>query len=137
MAHFVEINALHEVIRTLVLDDKDTQDKDGNEVESIGIKYLNRAFGGTWLKTSYNTFKGVHRLGGTPFRKNYAGPGMTYDQTRDAFIAMKPYPSWVLDEDTCHWKAPVAIPDASKQYDWNEDTQAWVEWENPGEASAA
>ena len=127
MAHFVEIDALHTVIRRIVLDDKDTQDKDGNEVESIGAKYLHDGFGGTWLKTSYNTHGNVHSLGGTPFRKNDAGIGMTYDQTRDAFIHLKPFPSWTLNEETCLWEAPTAMPDDGKNYTWNEGTTSWDE----------
>ena len=127
MAHFVEINALHEVIGGVVLDNKDTQDSSGNEVESIGAKYLHDSFGGTWLRTSYNTSGGVHSLGGTPFRKNYAGKGYTYDQTKDAFISPKPYPSWVLNGDTCQWNAPTARPDDGKEYSWNENTKAWDE----------
>ena len=82
---------------------------------------------GEWIQTSYNTHGGVHTLGGTPLRKNYAGIGFTYDRTRDAFIPPKPFASWVLNEDTCLWSAPVATPDDGKQYEWNEDTQAWVE----------
>ena len=82
---------------------------------------------GAWIQTSYNTHGGVHTLGGTPLRKNYAGIGYTYDAQRDAFIPPKPYASWVLNEDTCLWDAPVAMPDDGKQYQWNEDTQAWVE----------
>ena len=82
---------------------------------------------GEWIQTSYNTHGGVHTLGGTPLRKNYAGIGFTYDRTRDAFIPPKPFASWVLNEDTCLWSAPVAMPDDGKQYEWNEDTQAWVE----------
>ena len=126
MAHFVEINILHEVIKGVVLDDKDTQDKNGNEVESIGAKYLYNIFGGTWLRTSYNTSGGVHKLMGTPFRKNYAGIGCTYDQTRDAFIPPKPYPSWTLNESTCKWDPPTPYPDDGQSYLWNEGTQAWV-----------
>ncbi len=127
MAHFAEIDALQRVIRVLVVEDIDTQNKDGNEVDSIGMKYLNKAFGGTWLKTSYNTIGNVHRLGGTPFRKNYAGTGFTYDLTKDAFIPPKPYASWTLVEATCQWTAPVARPADGKQYDWNEATTNWVE----------
>jgi hypothetical protein len=82
---------------------------------------------GQWIQTSYNTHGGVHTLGGTPLRKNYAGIGYTYDTQRDAFIPPKPFASWVLNEDTCLWDAPVAMPDDGKQYQWNEDTQAWVE----------
>ena len=82
---------------------------------------------GQWIQTSYNTHGGVHTLGGTPLRKNYAGIGYTYDSQRDAFIPPKPFASWVLNEDTCLWDAPVAMPDDGKVYTWNEDTQAWVE----------
>ena len=84
-----------------------------------------------WVQTSYNTSGGEHRLGGTPLRKNYAGIGYTYDSQRDAFIPPKPYNSWVLDENTCLWAAPVAAPDDGKLYNWNEDTGAWVEVELP------
>jgi hypothetical protein len=78
-------------------------------------------------RTSYNTYGGVHTLGGTPLRKNYAGIGYTYDSQRDAFIPPKPYASWVLNEDTCLWGAPVAMPTDGKRYGWNEATTAWVE----------
>lgn len=106
MAHFAEIDALHKVTQVVVLDDKDTQASNGNEEESIGAKYLRDAFGGTWLRTSYNTQMNVHKLGGTPFRKNYAGIGFTYDVERDAFISMKPESDWVLNETTCVWEDP-------------------------------
>ena len=129
MAHFVEIDASNIVIRGVVLDDKDTQNENGDEVESLGAKYLSDGFGGTWKRTSYNTFGGVHSLGGTPFRKNYAGIGFTYDETRDAFYEPKPYDSWTLNEDTCQWESPEAYPDDGKRYEWNEDTQAWDEIE--------
>jgi hypothetical protein len=128
MAHFAELDVLKKVIRVLVLDDKDTQDKNGNEVESVGAKYLNNGFGGTWVRTSYNTQGGVHTLGGTPFRKNHAGIGFTYDETRDAFIPPQPFNSWTLNEDTCHWEAPVACPDDDKYYEWNEETTSWDEF---------
>jgi hypothetical protein len=81
-------------------------------------------------RTSFNTHGGVHTLGGTPLRKNYAGIGYTYDRERDAFIPPKPFASWVLNEDTCLWDAPVPCPDDGKMYQWNEDAQAWVEVEN-------
>ena len=128
MAAFAEINVLKKVIRVLALDDKDTQDKHGNEVEAVGVKYLNKAFGGTWLRTSYNTAKNTHKLGGTPFRKNFAGIGFTYDETRDAFIPPQNYPSWTLNEDTCIWEAPVAYPADGKVYEWNELDKSWVEF---------
>ena len=127
MAHFVEINDLKKVIQAVVLDNKDTQDTDGNEVESIGAKYLHDGFGGTWVKTSYNTQGGVHKLGGTPFRKNYAGIGYTYDEAKDAFIPPQNYSSWTLNEDTCQWEAPVAYPNDDKKYLWNEETTSWDE----------
>lgn len=81
---------------------------------------------GEWIQTSYNTIGGTHTQGGTPLRKNYAGVGFTYDRDRDAFIAPQPYPSWVLNEDTCLWVAPVAFPDDGEEYQWNEDAQSWV-----------
>jgi len=89
---------------------------------------------GEWIQTSYNTHGGIHYSpetgepdDGTPLRKNYAGVGFTYDKTRDAFYAPQPYPSWVLNEDTCQWGAPVAYPDDDKMYDWDEETTSWVE----------
>jgi hypothetical protein len=78
-------------------------------------------------RTSYNTIGGVHQSGGTPFRKNYAGIGYTYDQSRDAFIAPKPFNSWILNETTCLWEAPVAMPQDGKFYEWDEDTTNWIE----------
>jgi hypothetical protein len=76
-------------------------------------------------RTSFNTIGGVHKLGGTPFRKNYAGIGYTYDETRDAFIPPKPFNSWILNEDTCLWNAPVAYPQDDNRYSWNEQTLSW------------
>jgi hypothetical protein len=81
---------------------------------------------GTWVQTSYNTQAGVHLLGGTPLRKNYAGIGYVYDADRDAFYTPSPYPSWSLDEDTCLWEAPVACPDDSLFYTWDENTLSWI-----------
>ena len=82
---------------------------------------------GTWVQTSYNTYGGQHRLGGTPLRKNYAGIGMVYDSNRDAFYAPQLYASWTFNETTCLWEPPVAYPDDGKFYNWNEDTTNWVE----------
>jgi hypothetical protein len=84
---------------------------------------------GEWIQTSYNTHGGVHTLGGTPLRKNYAGIGHTYDKQRDAFIAPKPYDSWTLNEDTCQWQAPTPMPTDGKFYVWNEETLSWVNLE--------
>jgi len=82
---------------------------------------------GEWIQTSYNTHGGEHKLGGTPLRKNYAGIGYTYDRVKDAFIPPKPFASWVLNEDTCLWSAPVAYPTDGKDYAWDEATVNWVE----------
>jgi hypothetical protein len=77
-------------------------------------------------RTSYNTIGGVHQNGGTPFRKNYAGVGYTYDPVRDAFYAPQPFESWTLNEDTCLWEAPVAYPDDENSYLWDEETLNWI-----------
>ena len=82
---------------------------------------------GQWIQTSYNTHGGVHANGGTPLRKNYAGVGYSYDATKDAFIPPQPFASWVLDEDTCLWNAPVAMPTDGKLYAWDEATTSWKE----------
>ena len=119
MAHFAKIED-GTVVQVLVIGNEDITDENGDEQESLGVALCNQLYGdATWVQTSYNN----------NFRKNYAGNGYTYDQTRDAFIAQKPYPSWVLDEDTCRWSAPVAYPDDGKPYSWDEDTTSWVEIE--------
>ena len=82
---------------------------------------------GEWIQTSYNTQGGVHLLGGTPLRKNYAGIGYTYDRTRDAFIPPQPFASWTLNEETCLWDAPTPYPTDGKVYKWDEPTTSWVE----------
>jgi len=82
-------------------------------------------------RTSYNTVGGVHQFGGTPYRKNYAGIGYRYDETLDAFIPPRPYASWVLNEDTCLWEAPVPYPEGDGMYTWNEETQSWDAVEVP------
>lgn len=79
---------------------------------------------GKWIQTSYNTIGGVHVLGGEPLRKNFAGVGYTYDSVRDAFIPPKPYNSWLLNDETCFWEAPVERPEGN--YTWDEDTLSWV-----------
>ena len=114
MAHYAKIDENNIVTKVLVIDE---------ETVNSG------AFGNplSWIQTSYNTHGGQHSLGGTPFRKNYAGIGYTFDATRDAFIAPQSLPSWILNEDTCRWKAPVARPDDGKFYSWNEETKSWVE----------
>ena len=91
---------------------------------------------GEWVQTSYNTRGGVHALGGTPLRKNYAGIGYTYDPVRDAFIPPKPFSSWLLNETTCLWESPAPMPsdaftgEPPKSYTWDEATTNWVEVTN-------
>lgn len=82
---------------------------------------------GAWIQTSYNTLGGKHTLGGTPLRGNYAGVGYTYDHANDMFYAPQPFASWVLDQTDWSWKAPVAMPEDGKRYNWDEATTAWVE----------
>ena len=82
---------------------------------------------GQWIQTSYNTHGGVHANGGTPLRKNYAGVGYSYDATKDAFIPPQPFASWTLDDATCLWNAPVAMPTDGKLYAWDEATTSWKE----------
>ena len=123
MAHFAKLDENNIVVFVTVGRDEDN----GLEAE------LSARTGDVYKQTSYNTIGGVHSLGGTPFRKNYAGLGYTYDAQRDAFIPPKPYNSWVLDENTCLWNSPVAMPsdagqgDPPKRYTWNEETVNWVE----------
>ena len=95
--------------------------------EQAGVNFLNNLYNtsDTWFQTSYNTIGGVHLLDGTPFRKNYAGIGFTYDEDKDAFIPPQPYTSWTLNETTCQWEAPVAYPDDGKRYEWNETNENW------------
>jgi hypothetical protein len=131
MAHWAEINENNVVTRVLVGDNNDPA---GDE----GYQWLIDNLGGNWVKTSYNAAGGKRRNPDTGemtnepgFRKNYAGIGFTYDSTRDAFIPPKPFNSWVLNEDTCLWEAPVAYPAFDEQnpkyYVWNEETLNWDE----------
>jgi len=123
MAHYAELDSNNVVKQVIVVSNADTSTAQGEEKESIGIAFCERLLGGTWVKTSYNG----------NIRKNYAGIGYTYDKDRDAFISPKPYASWVLDENTCRWNAPVALPsdagqgDPPKLYTWDENTVNWVE----------
>ena len=82
---------------------------------------------GQWVQTSYNTYGGKHKNGGVPLRKNYAGIGFTYDKVRDAFIPPQPFSSWILNEETCLWDAPIPMPQDDKQYAWDEPTTSWKE----------
>lgn len=114
MAHFAQLenNVVKQVI---VVSNQDILDENGQESEQKGIDFCSNLLGGTWKQTSYNA----------KIRKNYAGIGYTYDEGRDAFIPPKPFNSWLLDEDTCQWKAPVDYPTDGKRYTWNEETLAW------------
>ena len=128
MAHFAKINSDNIVVNVHVVDNSKLLGEDGIESEANGIAHLERhgaESGFSWKQTSYNTSGGTHKLGGTPFRKNYAGIGYTYDAAKDAFISSKIFPSWILNEDTCQWEAPTAKPDDGKYYYWNEDTTQW------------
>ena len=103
MAHFAKLN--NNIVTEVLVSEKDFINSG-----KVGDEFL-------WVQTSYNG----------NFRKNYASIGYTYDKTKDAFIAPKPYPSWTLVEDTCQWTSPTALPDDGKMYTWNEDTTNWVE----------
>jgi hypothetical protein len=111
MAHFAQVE--NGIVMQVIVADQDVIDSG--------------AFGSGWVQTSYNTQGGQHRLGGTPFRKNYAGIGYTYDAQRDAFIPPKPYASWTLNEDTCLWQPPTLMPIDGKMYGWDEATLSWIE----------
>jgi hypothetical protein len=121
MAHFVKLGIGNKVIQGVVVHN------DVATSEQAGIDFLNNLYktNDVWKQTSYNTYGGEHKLGGTPFRKNFAGIGFKYDQTKDAFIPPQPYTSWTLNETTCLWEAPVAYPEDGQKYSWNEETKQW------------
>ena len=121
MAHFAKIGKGRKVEKVIVISNNDAPN------EQAGADFIHNLYQekDLWKQTSYNTHGGVHKLGGTPFRKNYAGVGYTYDEDRDAFIPPKPFNSWVLNETTCQWEAPVAYPDDGERYTWNETNQTW------------
>jgi hypothetical protein len=109
MAHFAEIK--DGIVQRVIVAEQDFIDS--------GV------LSGTWVQTSYNTHAGQHPEG-RPLRKNYAGIGFVYDEVRDAFYAQQPYPSWILDEETCIWEAPVAYPSDGNRYNWDEPSLSWV-----------
>ena len=128
MATFAKIGLNSKVIEVLSVHNNELLDSNGVEQENIGIDFLTKLTGWSiWKQTSYNTIGGVHKWGGTPFRKNHAGIGYTYDEDRDAFIPPKPYNSWTLNETTCLWEAPVSYPTDNRMYTWNESTQTWIQ----------
>jgi hypothetical protein len=140
MASFAKLNN-NIVITVESVVNEVLKDSNGIEQESIGIEFLKKLYNepnAVWKQTSYNTNGGVHSLGGIPFRKNHAGIGYIYDSNRDAFIASKPFNSWILNEDTCLWNAPIEKPITYTQnildsnnlpvvdrYIWNEQTLSW------------
>jgi hypothetical protein len=126
MASFAKIGLNNKVIEILSAHNNELLDANGVEQEINGIDFLTKLTGwAIWKQTSYNTHGGVHSTGGTPLRKNHAGIGYTYDEDRDAFIAPKPYASWILNETTCIWEAPSTMPDDDNKYTWNESTTTW------------
>jgi hypothetical protein len=128
MASFAKLDNNNIVLRVESVVNEVIKDSNGVEQESIGIQFLKTLYNepnAIWKQTSYNTNSGVHSLGGIPFRKNHAGIGYTYDEIRDAFISQKPYNSWILNEQTCLWDAPVARPDDNNRYNWNEEILNW------------
>jgi len=126
MASFAKIGLNNKVIEVLSVNNEVLKDSNGVEQEAIGIDFLTKLTGyPVWKQTSYNTHGGVHLSGGIPLRKNFAGIGYTYDEDRDAFIPKKPFNSWILNETTCLWNAPVNMPINNNKYNWNESTLTW------------
>jgi hypothetical protein len=119
MAHYAFLDENNTVVAVIT-------GKDESEGTLDWEKHYGDIKGLCCLRTSYNTRGGQHLLGGTPFRKNYAGIGYTYDSSRDAFIPPKPYDSWSLNEDTCLWDPPIPMPLDGKFYAWDEDNASWI-----------
>ena len=115
MAHFAELDGNNKVLRVVVINNAVLLDEQGNEQEQRGIDFCSSLLGGRWLQTSYNS----------SIRKNFAGIGYVYDASRDAFIGPKPYPSWILEEATCAWTAPMPYPTDGPKYVWNEENTSW------------
>jgi len=130
MASFAKIGLNGKVIEVQSVVNEVLHDSNRVEQESIGIDFLTKLTGwAIWKQTSYNTHGGVHNKGGKPLRKNHAGIDMTYDEDRDAFIPKKPFNSWILNETTCLWNAPVSMPteelEKNEYYSWNESIINW------------
>jgi hypothetical protein len=118
MAHFAKIDENKIVQQVIVVNNSDCGDLEFPESETIGQSFINSiGLNGVWKQTSYNS----------NFRKNYAGMGYTYDESRNAFIPVKPYPSFILNEETCIWEAPIPRPSDDKFYDWDEENLTWKE----------
>lgn len=129
MAHYAFLNE-NNIVTEVIVGIDENELIEGQDPET----WYGNFRGQTCKRTSYNTSAGQHILGGTAYRKNYAGIGFTYDENRDAFIPPKPYPSWILNEDTCLWESPVPYPDVSNipthyqeynLYYWREDFLDW------------
>ena len=120
MGNFAKLDDQSIVIDVIVVNNETLDNLPFPDSEAVGIAFLTDWSNGytNWKQTSYNA----------NFRKNYAGIGFTYDAVLDAFIAPKPYPSWLLNTETCQWQAPIPYPTDGKRYYWNEDTQQWVEF---------
>jgi hypothetical protein len=157
MAHFAKLNNNNIVIEVMVVNNNELYDEFGNQSEQKGIDFLTNWSGGhsNWKQTSYNTIGGVYYLPtpthsytvppipplsseGIPgpdqslaFRGNYAGPGFIYDQANDVFYAPQPYPSWILNNITWTWEAPIPMPVDEKIYQWDEPTVSWIEIPSP------
>ena len=114
MAHFAKLDSNNKVIFVTTGRDQDNEND------------LTLKTGDTYKQTSYNTYGNKHMLGEIPFRKNFAGVGFTYDSIRDAFIPPKPFNSWILNEDTCLWEAPIPYPNLDEDYYWDENIENWV-----------
>ena len=140
MAHYAKLGINSKVIAVHVVSDSDCLNASGVEDEEVGRQFLERIHNWPlWKKTSYNTSGEQHKNGGTPFRGNYAGIGMTYDEDNDIFISKKPYASWVLDVPSASWKSPIGdAPELTQEqkdqntanthrwsYTWNEAGQSW------------
>jgi hypothetical protein len=117
MAHFAKLGTGNIIETVISINNSVITDSNGIEQEQLGIDFINKLYNtrDVWKQTSYNN----------NIRKNYAGIGYSYDQTRDAFIPPKPFNSWILNEDTCRWEAPVAKPQDDNKYRWNESTLTW------------
>jgi len=120
MAHYAFLDENNIVIEVITGKDEGVDGIDWEE-------WYGNFRGKVCKRTSYNTLGGVHSSGGTPFRKNYAGIGYSYDETRDAFIPPKPFSSWILNEETCLWISPVPYPNDGNFYEWNEEMQNWTQ----------
>ena len=132
MASFAKLDNNNIVITVESVVNEVLKDSNGVEQEQLGIDFLRTLYNepnAIWKQTSYNTIGGTHNNGGIPFRKNHAGIGYTYDENRDAFIPPKPFNSWIINETTCFWEAPIAKPtvqlEENQYYFWNETIENW------------